>query len=347
VERAAALAAKQQTMAVAMRALKSGIPPPRPSETQQRLLLETLHLRERPFRSPSAASAVTAGSSVNSPSSPIVAGSPRPRGGGGGVVVPRGGLPPPSPQDGSSKRLSDGGASKKGFTIQSGFDTLRSLIPSLNTGDPQTDSCKISKAALLTKGGDYLKELKAAKAENTREIKARKEAIAKLQSELKSLQSELPFGGKEKRKRKGNNSNREGEDDESNLRDIQTLFIEHARECSIKTNWKYWVFADLMKPLAESFERILGNVDFDHTATNASVWLDQCCGLPQLRALMTEQLRNISVNTNILYESDNFPHETLIRAANVVVNATNLVRNRTTDFEDNYAIKDEVKDHDG
>ena len=339
-ERAAAMAAatakRQQHQAV-----KRSIPPPKPSEAQQRSLLEALHLQDYPFRSPSIASA---GSSLNSPASPMVSGSPRPR-----AMLPRGGLPPPSPQSdagsGTAKKGADA-ASKKGFTIQSGFDTLRSLIPSLNTGDPQNDSCKISKAALLTKGGDYLKELKTAKAQNALEIKERKESIAKLQGELKSLQSELPYGGKEAKRRRNKNSN----SFESASQDTTDMFAEHARVCAVQTNWKYWVFSELVKPLAESFDRTLGHVNFEHTASNVSVWLDQCCGLPQLRQLMTEQLRKISVSTDILLEPDNFAHETVSRAANVSNGQQRLpqpVRNNSnisSDFDD--SVKAET-DHDG
>ena len=193
--------------------------------------------------------------------------------------------------------------------MQSGFDTLRALLPSLNTGDPQTDSCKISKAALLTKGGDYLKELKDARAQNTLEIKDRKECIARLQSEIKSLQGELPYSGKDRRKGSSLGDSAAG--------DTRQLFLDYTRECAIKNNWKYWVFAQLVLPLAESYDRTLGLVDFEHTAKNALVWMEQSCGLPQMRTTVSDQLLKISLDTEILGEPDNFAYEMVSRAANV------------------------------
>ena len=196
-----------------------GIPAPRPHELQQEFLLEALHLHHRdrppppppppPFRSPSATSVTTTGSSLNSPASPLVTSSR-------GLST--------SQQQNNDRRgqpTNSADQSRSRFTVQSGFDTLRALLPSLNTGDPQTDSCKISKAALLTKGGDYLKELKDARAQNTLEIKDRKECIARLQSEIKSLQGELPYSGKDGRRRKGSSLG------DSTAGDTRQLFLDY------------------------------------------------------------------------------------------------------------------------
>ena len=46
-------------------------------------------------------------------------------------------------------------------------------------------------------------------------------------------------------------------------------------------------------PLVESFDKTLGSTNFDHTANNAMVLLDQSCSLPQLNCPMTDQLNNI------------------------------------------------------
>ena len=80
----------------------------------------------------------------------------------------------------------------------------------------------------------------------------------------------------------------------------KAMFEDYAKACALKTNWKYWVFAQLMKPLGESFDKILGTSNFDHTANNAMVWLDQSFSLPQMRSLMTDQLKDLSVSSATL-----------------------------------------------
>ena len=96
------------------------------------------------------------------------------------------------------------------------------------------------------------------------------------------------------------------------------MFEQYARHCAVKTNWKYWVFSQLTMPLGESFDKTLGSTNFDHTANNAMVWLDQSCSLPQLRCLMTDQLKNICVKSaTILNEPESFAHETVSHAANI------------------------------
>ena len=210
---------------------------------------------------------------------------------------------PASPAMPSSRRRSE---QHRRSSVKSGFDALRDLIPSLNTGDPQTDACKISKAALLKKGGDHLKELKAARARNAQEIKLKKEAIARLNAEIGLLQSELPMGGKDRRRRH-----------DLAASSTRSTFVDYSRQCAVKSNWKHWVFAHLVGPLAESFDRTVGHVNLDQTESNAKVWIDQSCSLPNLRAVLTEQLRKLAVETRILYEPENFAQEIVCRAARV------------------------------
>ena len=56
---------------------------------------------------------------------------------------------------------------------------------------------------------------------------------------------------------------------------------------------KYLVASQLTMPLGESLDKTLGITNFDHTANNAMVWLDQSCSLPQLNCQMTDQFKNI------------------------------------------------------
>ena len=69
-----------------------------------------------------------------------------------------------------------------------------------------------------------------------------------LQSQLQTLQSEMPNGTKD-------SSRGDGVDFRKGTK---AMFEDYAKACALKTNWKYWVFAQLMKPLGESFDKILG-----------------------------------------------------------------------------------------
>ena len=128
-----------------------------------------------------------------------------------------------------------------------------------------------------------------------------------LQSGLKTLQSEMPNGTKD-------SSRGDGVDFRKGTK---AMFEDYAKACALKTNWKYWVFAQLMKPLGESFDKILGTSNFDHTANNAMVWLDQSFSLPQMRSLMTDQLKDLSVSSaTLLSHPERFAQETVTAAAN-------------------------------
>ena len=96
------------------------------------------------------------------------------------------------------------------------------------------------------------------------------------------------------------------------------MFEDYARDCAVKTNWKYWVFAQLLKPLGESFDKTLGSTNFEHTASNAMVWLDQSCSLPHMRTLVTDQLKNLCVSSStVLDRPESFAQEMVSLAANI------------------------------
>ena len=75
-------------------------------------------------------------------------------------------------------------------SIKHGFEELRALIPSLR--DVPTSSHKISKAALLHKGGDYIREMKGECANMEREAVSLKQEIERLEVEVSGLQGFLP-----------------------------------------------------------------------------------------------------------------------------------------------------------
>ena len=75
-------------------------------------------------------------------------------------------------------------------SIKHGFEELRALIPSLR--DVSQSSHKISKAALLHKGGDYIREMKGQCDNMSREAVDLRHRIENLGMEVSGLQGLLP-----------------------------------------------------------------------------------------------------------------------------------------------------------
>ena len=75
-------------------------------------------------------------------------------------------------------------------SIKHGFEELRALIPSLR--DVSQSSHKISKAALLHKGGDYIREMKGQCDNMNREAVDLRRQIESLGMEVSGLQGLLP-----------------------------------------------------------------------------------------------------------------------------------------------------------
>lgn len=69
---------------------------------------------------------------------------------------------------------------------------MRALVPSLS----QTPNVKISKAALLTKGAEYVMQLKEEKASLNKEVDQLKESVELLSQEIAAFQAQLPTAGR-------------------------------------------------------------------------------------------------------------------------------------------------------
>ena len=80
---------------------------------------------------------------------------------------------------------------KRRGTIKNGFEFLRVLVPSLS----QTPNVKVSKAALLTKGSEYVMQLKEEKAALNKEVMALRTSVEQLNQEILGFQAQLPTAG--------------------------------------------------------------------------------------------------------------------------------------------------------
>merc|ERR1719341_1423652 len=100
---------------------------------------------------------------------------------------PPGSLPQPAFTIGSSSsaiiqddtKLSNA-EQKRRCTIKNGFEFLRALVPSLS----RTPNVKISKAALLTKGAEYVMQLKEERETISREVDQLRRSVDSLNQEI-------------------------------------------------------------------------------------------------------------------------------------------------------------------
>lgn len=214
---------------------------------------------------------------------------------------PPGSLPQPAFTIGSSSsaiipddtKLSNA-EQKRRCTIKNGFEFLRALVPSLS----QTPNVKISKAALLTKGAEYVMQLKEERETISREVDQLRRSVDSLNQEIAGYQAQLPTAGSAKSAAVSHPSQ------------LQYLFDKHVATCTMQ-NWKYWVFSRLMQPLLETYDRTVSSTSMEDLSRTSGSWLDQHASLVQLRPLVLNSLKELSVNTEVLSEPHKMPQEAL------------------------------------
>nr|CAD7457015.1 unnamed protein product [Timema tahoe] len=80
---------------------------------------------------------------------------------------------------------------KRRCNIKNGFDMLHSLIPQLN----QNPNAKLSKAAMLQKGADHIRQLRSDRSQLREEMDSLKQQIESLNAAISNCQSMLPATG--------------------------------------------------------------------------------------------------------------------------------------------------------
>ena len=109
---------------------------------------------------------------------------------------------------------------KRKNSIKSGFDFLRTQIPSL----AQTPNVKISKAALLARGAEHVEQLSRENQSLTGEVETLRKSVQALNTEILTFQSQLPTAGSA--------VGRAGRGDSQ----LQRLFDRHVAACTMQ-NW--------------------------------------------------------------------------------------------------------------
>ncbi|PZC84371.1 hypothetical protein B5X24_HaOG204945 [Helicoverpa armigera] len=218
---------------------------------------------------------------------------------GSDVMSPHHSLSPPtspgagSPRAGSPReprRTHLHAEQKRRYNIKNGFDTLQALIPHLNTNP----AAKISKAAMLQKGAEYIKQLKAERNQIKEEMESLRQQIECLNNSITNCHSLLPAtGAPVSRARSGR---------------LREMFARHVANRTMQ-NWKYWLFSVVSAALVESFSACVSCSSAADLVRTTLLWAEQHCSLVEMRPAVLNSLRVLCTTTDILTSPERLPEE--------------------------------------
>ncbi|XP_013182105.1 PREDICTED: MLX-interacting protein isoform X2 [Papilio xuthus] len=222
------------------------------------------------------------------------------------VMSPHQSLSPPgsptSPRAGSPRDSREARRShlhteqKRRYNIKNGFDTLQTLIPHLNTNP----AAKISKAAMLQKGAEYIKQLKAERNQIKEEMESLRAQIDCLNNSISNCHSMLPAtGAPVSRARAGR---------------LREMFARHVANRTMH-NWKYWLFSVVSAALVESFSACVSCGSGADLVRTTLLWAEQHCSLVEMRPAVLNSLRVLCTTTDILTSPERLPEEARAAAA--------------------------------
>ncbi|XP_076369445.1 MLX-interacting protein-like isoform X2 [Tachypleus tridentatus] len=179
---------------------------------------------------------------------------------------------------------------KRRCNIKNGFDALRHLLPSLS----QNPNCKVSKAAMLQKAGDYIRTMKAERQQQQEEAELLREQIGGLNKTISMYQNQLPATGAPMPCQRANK--------------MTEMFRDYVRQRTLE-NWKFWIFSMIMESLLDSYNNSLSTANLDEMCKTVLTWLEQHCTLTSLRPVVLNCLRHLSTSTSILSDVSLLPEE--------------------------------------
>ncbi|XP_011255892.1 MLX-interacting protein isoform X1 [Camponotus floridanus] len=181
---------------------------------------------------------------------------------------------------------------KRRYNIKNGFDMLHSLIPQLS----QNSNAKLSKAAMLQKGADYIRQLRAERNQLKEEMDSLRHQIECLNTSISNCQSMLPATGAPVSRHRTSK--------------MKEMFDEYVRTRT-RENWKFWIFSALLEPLMLSFNASVSTASIEDLYRSTIMWVEQHCSLVDLRPAVLNSLRNLCTATDILSDPARLPEEAL------------------------------------
>jgi MAX-like protein X len=152
------------------------------------------------------------------------------------------------------------------FTNQNGFDRIQQIVPSLN----ENKNGKTSKAQILQKTAEYIRELQDVRNRTVEELQISRNQIEILSQQISELQGELPESGVAL---PGSLNKQEK---------FQQKFVSYVQQRTIE-NWKFYIFSMVLKPLFESYASSINTLSGDHMQNSMNDWQNKYCNLSQMR----------------------------------------------------------------
>ncbi|XP_070492951.1 carbohydrate-responsive element-binding protein isoform X2 [Chironomus tepperi] len=184
---------------------------------------------------------------------------------------------------------------KRRYNIKNGFDMLHSLIPQLQ----QNPNAKLSKAAMLQKGAEYIKQLRSERTLVSEEMDRLKKEIETLTNSLNHLQNALPANGAPVNRQKTGR--------------LREMYQDYVRQRTLG-NWKFWIFGLIFEPLLNSYNATVSTANIDELYRTSMLWVDNNCSLMEIRPAVSNKLRELSTTTDILSENPTTLQEEVLKA---------------------------------
>ncbi|XP_017048905.1 protein WBSCR14 homolog [Drosophila ficusphila] len=187
---------------------------------------------------------------------------------------------------------------KRRYNIKNGFDTLHALIPQLQ----QNPNAKLSKAAMLQKGADHIKQLRQERNVLKDKIEALRMERDELNNSLTHLHSILPANGAP--------VTRQGTE---HVRQLYEIYVRY----NTVNDWKFWILGLILEPLLASYTSTVSSASLDELRRTAFLWVDQHCSLIDLRPAVTNKLKYLSMHTDIVSDPPSTLQEEVAKALQI------------------------------
>ncbi|XP_053727349.1 MLX-interacting protein isoform X1 [Synchiropus splendidus] len=179
---------------------------------------------------------------------------------------------------------------KRQSNINSGFKTLRNLVPSLKA------QSNISNAVTLQKTVEHIERLQQERQQLQEEVKRLREEIEARNTSINLYLEQLPATGVPVARKS------------SDL--VRDKFTDYVHKQTLQ-DWKFWIFGIIIKPLFESFNGMVSTTSRAELYQTTLQWLDKHCSLRELRPMVLNTLRQLSKSTSILNNPSLLPEEAI------------------------------------
>ncbi|XP_056414613.1 carbohydrate-responsive element-binding protein [Hyla sarda] len=181
---------------------------------------------------------------------------------------------------------------KRRCNIKLGFDTLQNMVTNLHG----QHNNKFSKATILQKTAEYIYKLQQERAHLQEESQHLRHQVQELSDTINLCQQQLPASGVPITHQR--------------FQHMRQMFQDYVQSRTLQ-NWKFWLFSILVRPLFESFNRMVSTASMTDLRETSLEWLDTHCSLPALRPTVLSSLCQLSTSTSILTDPSLMPEQAM------------------------------------